>query len=705
MQFWVGRWNGAALAVSMAIVLALAGCSPTRPVGTRDGGEDGGAIELPDADGDGIGDEWEGARDGVDTDGDGTPDYQDSDSDGDGIPDSVEGNTNRTTGEPADSDGDGTYDFRDLDSDDNGILDADELDDDIDGDGDPAFRDLDDDGDFIEDRVELGGNPAAPVDTDGDGAPDFQDVDSDNDTIADLHEAVADTDMDGIPDRFDSDSDGDGILDSAEAGDADFRTPPIDTDSDLIPDFRDTDSDGDGIGDTDEVALGTDPRRADTDGDGVSDLVEIAACPPGDASCAGDATNPASSPRSRGDFVFFEPYMMPPLPARDTLDFATDLRVADVYFLMDTTGSMGGAISSLQAGLSTPGSGIIDRVRTVIPDVWFGVGGFDDYLVGGYGYADSCDRAYYNLQDITASTTTAQAAVNRLATHFGGDGPESMFPALYSVASGLGLPGESGWNFTRSTGGDPGPIWSGCPDFPPYGACPAGHRGWPCFRPGAVPIVVAITDIDSHNGPGDAHLYTAAGSTDAPRYPATVAALNAANVRVIGIAVYGGGRAHLEQVARDTGALDAAGRPLVTDWSGGAISDEVVGQIQTLANQTPLDISVEYLDDPADGVDSWTAFVDHIEANTAGDPARGCAARGAEDTNSDGHADTFRDVTPGNRVCFDIVVRQNDTVMPTTEPQIFRATLRVLGDGFTELDRRDVFFLVPGTVRGPGIPE
>ena len=40
-------------------------------------------------------------------------------------------------------------------------------------------------------------------------------------------------------------------------------------------------------------------------------------------------------------------------------------------------------------------------------------------------------------------------------------------------------------------------------------------------------------------------------------------------------------------------------------------------------------------------------------------------------------------------------MKQNDTVMPTTDPQLFRATLRVLGDGFTELDSRDVFFLVP----------
>jgi hypothetical protein len=50
-------------------------------------------------------------------------------------------------------------------------------------------------------------------------------------------------------------------------------------------------------------------------------------------------------------------------------------------------------------------------------------------------------------------------------------------------------------------------------------------------------------------------------------------------------------------------------------------------------------------------------------------------------------------------------VKQNDTVMPTLSPQVFRANLRVLGDGFTPLDDRAIFFLVPPRVEvpiGPG---
>lgn len=81
----------------------------------------------------------------VDTDGDGIPNYQDLDSDGDGIPDNVEAQTSlgytapsgtdsdndgldnayETTGiSPIDTDGDGTPDFMDTDSDDDGTSDT-----------------------------------------------------------------------------------------------------------------------------------------------------------------------------------------------------------------------------------------------------------------------------------------------------------------------------------------------------------------------------------------------------------------------------------------------------------------------------------------------------------------------------------------------------------------------------------------------------
>lgn len=664
--------------LKFSLLLALA-CDPAGGTGPmRDGGPvpDGGDPgPLRDADGDGIGDDWEGRADNVDTDGDGTPDYLDTDSDGDGIPDSDERGLGGGSTPPDDVDLDGTPSFRDLDSDDNGILDADEGSADTDGDMTPDYRDLDDDGDSVRDAMEIGADPSNPEDFDGDGLPDYRDIDSDDDTIGDRDEAnPPDTDGDGFEDRHDLDSDGDGWTDEEEAGDTDPTTPPVDTDGDRIPDFRDTDSDGDGLSDAAERELGTARDNRDTDGDGVTDLVEVGACG-GDPACAGDATDPTSSPRTRGDFVFFEPYMEAPDPLRDTLDFATDIRVADVYFLIDTTGSMSGPISSVRTSLSSAG-GIIDRVRAAIPDVQFGVGEFKDY---------SDSRVYNHQQDITNDATLAQAAVNRLSASGGGDGPEGGVPAAFSTITGTGM-----------TGGGA---------YPDRAGCPAGTFGYGCFRTGAVPIVVIVMDNYFHNGPGGAYPYTynatAGGNID---YARTITALTAANARVVGVGVGSTPLAHLQAMATDTGAVDAGGAPLVSMTTGSGVSDGVVMQIETLASSVSFDITVVFEDDTSDAVDTFASFVDHIEANTAGDAARGCDPRPADDTDSDGFPDTFRDVR-GARVCFDIVVKQNDTVMPLTTPQVFNATLRVIGDGFTELDSRGIFFLVPPTIMGPGGPD
>ncbi|MCK5367253.1 MAG: gliding motility-associated C-terminal domain-containing protein, partial [Cyclobacteriaceae bacterium] len=92
-------------------------------------------INSLDYDLDGISNQDEGDIDDIDTDGDGTPDYQDLDSDDDSILDEDEGNV--------DTDGDGISNFRDLDSDDDGIPDAVELDDDCDEDGIPNYLDKD----------------------------------------------------------------------------------------------------------------------------------------------------------------------------------------------------------------------------------------------------------------------------------------------------------------------------------------------------------------------------------------------------------------------------------------------------------------------------------------------------------------------------------------------------------------------------------
>ena len=290
-------------------------------LGTPDMGPPDMGLPMIDTDNDGILDIHEGNGQ-VDTDGDGTPDTQDTDSDNDGIPDANEaGDTNPQT-VPIDTDGDGTPDFQDPDADGDGIddvvettadpdgdgipnfldldSDGDNIPDlletaaDADGDGTPNFLDLDSDGDGLQDIVEAG-TPVG-VDSDFDGIPNFLDLDSDNDFISDGDEGLADPDGDGLPNYLDIDSDGDFVLDRDEVQDTDLNTPAEDADTDGTPDYLDLDSDGDTILDAVEGLL-------DTDGDGTPDRLDLDSDGDGwlDADEAGDADLLTAPINSDGD--------------------------------------------------------------------------------------------------------------------------------------------------------------------------------------------------------------------------------------------------------------------------------------------------------------------------------------------------------------------------------------------------------------------
>jgi hypothetical protein len=688
---------------------------------------DAGIVDLDDADGDTIADEHEGRGSDVDTDGDGTPDWEDLDSDGDGIPDYREAGDDKTGTPPVDSDGDGTPDFRDLDSDDNGRADGVDGVDDLDGDGIGNFADLDDDGDGILDVAEIGPSPDMPLDSDSDGMPDFQDFDSDNDTIKDLHEGIVDLDMDGTPSYLDLDSDGDCIPDALEAGDADLDTPPVDTDGDAKPDFLDLDSDNDGLADSQEDLNcngSVDPGESsatnpDTDGDGVSDLVEVAA--------GTDPTDPADNPTANGDFVFEVPYMEPPNPLDDTLDFATNISQADVVFGMDTTGSMGGEIANLKSSVVS----LINTIRSTVPNAGFAVVGYDDFPISPYGSAASGDQPFLLLHramstNTAAGLTSVQSRVNALATHFGADGPESGWELVYQTATGLGT----------SAGGASVPAFNPATAFP--SAPPAGETvgdiGGVGFRTGSLPILVWITDAPSHNSDITGNNYagfTAARTSDA------MTAFGALSGRVIGVVSSvgdGDGRPDVLHAVNTTGSLvpPAAWGPVGTrpgscaltqcctglsgageapaggmcplifriNGDGTGLGNAVAKAVEVLTGFATIDIGADPQDDPSDSVDAVAEFVDRIEANPTAPAPCASGLTAIDVAPVDGIPDTFDDVTPGTTVCFDVIPKMNTTVMPLSTPQMFMATIVVQGDGVTTLDTRDIFFLVP-----PEIPD
>ncbi|MFN0245487.1 MAG: hypothetical protein ACKV2T_01180 [Kofleriaceae bacterium] len=627
-----------------------------------------------DSDADMISDADEGASARTDTDGDGTPDYRDTDSDNDTIPDYREAADADLATAPVDSDGDGTQDYRDLDSDANGIKDLVEGVDDVDSDNIGNYADADDDGDSMNDVDEFLTGPDSPADSDGDGTADYLDTDSDADTILDTYEGPFDYDTDGIGNYLDDDSDGDCVPDRAEA-----RTMagiPTDSDQDSHLDFLDRDSDNDGVPDVTEdsnCSGGVDPGESnalssDTDNDGVSDLVETAA--------GTDPTNAQDNPRANGDFVFEVPYMKPQLPLSSDLDFSTTLQAVDLYVMLDRSGSMSAEISSIRTNLSnvvrnvacppfgtgTPGN--------CIPDLWAGA--------GTIGYQGGGVTAFQNWVDIQPNASFSGVPIND------GGGSNSAEPLTFGAFAAV--TGQGGANF--SMGSVPSRVT--CNGSP---AKNAGYQtfGYPCFRQGALPVVLLATDEPPFGG-GDTYASPVWSTVVKPAFTNAKAKL----VGILGDGLSGSTQADLQAMARDTGAIDLmnGNAPLVFNGSGSSAASAIQTGILRLANGLPLDLEARTTDDTSDTVDAVSAFIDHLETQQLG-TAECASGLTTQDTNGDTFKDKFVGVRTGTPVCWKVVSKQNTTVPATDAPQMFRATVKVFGDGVTQLDTRDVYFLVP----------
>ncbi|MCS6856745.1 MAG: hypothetical protein NZM37_03445 [Sandaracinaceae bacterium] len=728
-----------AFAFGLVLLWGL-GCSePREPPRVPDGGP------LPiircspedDPDNDTISsvDEGEG-----DVDGDGRPNFNDNDADGDGISDIDEAGDRDCQTLPTDRDRDGIPDFIDTDANGDGVADREQVMGDLDRDGTPDHLDIDIDGDGIWNTLEVGDDPNAPSDTDGDGSPDVRDSDSDNDTISDEQEGASDSDGDGVLNFRDNDSDGDGIPDREEAGDQNPNTAPfhcsIEVDHstcsptgvrceirrDGIPDFLDIDSDNDGLGDGQERALGSDPCNVDTDQDGQGDLMEGVYqqlnCPRGGrgAEC-GCVTNSGCRIPDR-HFYLVLPYGDPPVER--TLEFSTTIRVADVFFVTDTTGSMGGTLENVKRTVAGPG-GLIERIVAAIPDAWVGGGQFDDMPFGTYGAPP--DEPFIRAITMTPPerASEVQAAFNRIELHGGGDRPESATQALWQIMTGEG-----------NTWRGPGGFWGGGTSTYTIrhyaGDCLDGHWGAPCFRPGALPIVVMFTDACSHNGPpdDDPSCDPYMGITPPPaRWVDMVELMRRKGARFVGInastdpaescrrvPLMPGGQGpcwFLYRTAVETGTVDFEGNALIYDLPNTAghreFAETVAGAIERVATRVPIDVDTAARDDPSDPerVDARRFIKRRTPAcnpaRPGAPPTRDCwdAPAGVPRESAVAHFDlsTFYGVVPGARVRFRITFQNDFYVNLGQQAKVFIAFIDVRAGGGVVLDTRQVFIVVP----------
>ena len=358
------------------------------------------------------------------------------------------------------------------------------------------------------------------------------------------------------------------------------------------------------------------------------------------------------------------PPMEPPRELR--IDYVVRIEDADVYFLVDVTGSMGGEIATIQARIEDT---IAPGIAAAIPEARLSLGRFADYPLGEYGSGG--DEVFRLEQASTSDLATFVAATRRLTLQSGADPPEAYVPALYFSARGQGAIG-----------------------FVPRPGCPEDSVGYPCFARRGARIVLLFTDAEAHGGPGASNAYGADVSPTPPTYNETVAALRGIGAKVIGIFSGtpddGNGLSDVTALARDTGAVTSDGTPLVfsIDGDGTGLDARVIDAVRRLVTDVPLAVDLMIEDGAGDAVDV-TTFVRSVVTDGAS-PPEGAVDRG----------DHFENVRPGTAVSFRILLA-NDLLPRAAVPQRFRMRVTLRGDGVTALEVREVDVVVP-SIGGDG---
>lgn len=117
----------------------------------------------------------------------------------------------------------------------------------------------------------------------------------------------------------------------------------------------------------------------------------------------------------------------------------------DLMFCVDLTGSMGGELANAKVNSIN----IMNAVRGVIPDTYFGVMSHMDYVgnytgcgySNTYGDASSGDYPYSLDQPMTQTCTNVATSMNGLALGYGWDGPENYSRPFYESYSDASI----GW--------------------------------------------------------------------------------------------------------------------------------------------------------------------------------------------------------------------------------------------------------------------
>jgi hypothetical protein len=246
--------------------------------------------------------------------------------------------------------------------------------------------------------------------------------------------------------------------------------------------------------------------------------------------------------------------------------------------------------------------------------------------------------------------------------------------------------------------------------------CDPDRRGGPCFRIGALPVVLHFTESCHHNGPagGDPTCDDYTGFAPPLADFATAAAsLREIGARYVGLNNSGEPCAasaspvspcrYILDMAGETGTEDFEGNPWSFDLplapAARVFEDTIIAAIDAAVHGTRIDVSTAIRDDAGDewAVDA-TRFIKRRQPGCAGAPGdTDCwtAPAGIDHDDAVRSIDTatFYGVVPGTIVGFDITL-QNDFHEGGFEPRVFVAYLELVTTGGVLLDTRSVFIFV-----------
>jgi len=371
------------------------------------------------------------------------------------------------------------------------------------------------------------------------------------------------------------------------------------------------------------------------------------------------------------------PYGEEPFPSPMTMAFTTGVRYADVYFLVDTSGSMDVEVQELQTAIN---GSLLTDLRALGPFLRVGMGFFEDYPISPYG--GPLDHSYGHLLDMTDDHAQLMDAAGNLPEGYGSDLPESHVAALWSIA-----------------------VEDGSIQMPalPNAACVLDYFGYPCFRPEGLSLVVLISDAEFHNGPGGEDPYD--DRVSCPMFEEAAWALLEAGIRVVSIYSQFSGSTDsdyraLALATQSFNQLDGEPLVFVIPDNSPLLGQTVVNGVRAAVTSIPMNVSARLRDDPSDTVDT-AVFVRRIEAdveNLVEDTRHGTFCvdwPSLLDEDGDGTNDTFGSLPQGSTVCFRIVPEPNVTYESRGTPLECMASIDILGDGRTLLDTREIVFIVP----------